>query len=133
MKKALCNYKLSDHHFQYDGINNLTEKIVCQIGYIKVGYKCLRKETQANLAVYVNRCYNFYPFYLKFYDIENKLLNGYFIELSFKIDLLNYFCINEENDEYRYLFYTHPHAIIKKKEIYYLENKKKMILSKNKN
>ena len=119
VKTALCNYKLSSFHFQYNDINNFPQNLVCQNGFIRVGYKCLPRETQVNSAVYFNRCYNFYPFYCKFDDMNNKLLNGYIIEFSFKIDLVNNFCSDENDDEDLYYFYAHPHALIQNKEFYY--------------
>ena len=109
-KTALCNYKLSNFHTQYHGIDDYSSNLLCTNGYVRVGYKCLSKDSQENSALYFNRCYNFYPFYADFTNIQSKLLNGYIIEFSFKIDLVNDFCPVPEGD--RYLFYAYPHAII---------------------
>ena len=119
VKTALCNYKLSNYHFQYNDISDFPNNLICQNGYIRVGYKCLPRDTQANSAVYFNRCYNFYPFFCKFDDMQNELLNGYIIEFSFKIDLVNDFCSDENDDDDIYYFYAHPHAIIKNGDFYY--------------
>ena len=119
VRTALYNYKLSDFHSQYNDISNFPENLICSNGYIRVGYKCLPRESQVNSAVYFNRCYNFYPFYCKFDDMQNKLLNGYIIEFSFKIDLVNYFCSDENDEENIYYFYAHPHAIIQNGDFYY--------------
>ena len=108
-KTALCNYKLSVHA-QYHGIDDYPSNMLCTNGYVRVGYKCLPRDSQENSALYFNRCYNFYPFYAYFTNIQSQLLNGYIIEFSFKIDLVNDFCPVPGGD--RYLFYAYPHAII---------------------
>jgi len=110
---ALCNYRLSDFHTQYHDIEDYSSKLLCTSGYVRVGYKCLSKDSQEKSALYFNRCYNFYPFYAYFTNIESKLLNGYIIEFSFKIDLVNDFCSVPEGD--RYLFYAYPHTITQDK------------------
>ena len=110
---ALCNYKNDKH--QYNEPNNFEAKLTCtNESLIRVGYKCFDKKSQEKSALYFNRCYNFYPVYAYFDSIRLRFIEGYILEFSFKIDLVNDFCSRENIDE-RYIFFAHPHAIIQDK------------------
>ena len=114
IKTALCNYIINKDH-DYNEPSNFEEKLTCLNELIRVGYKCFSAESQKKAALYFNRCYNFYPVFAYFDKDKLKFINGYILEFSFKIDLVNDFCSKEGIDE-RYIFYAHPHAIFQDKD-----------------
>ena len=110
-KTALCNYDLTNTHHEYYEPDKFPEKLICKDDsdhYVRVGYKCLQANGQEKAALYFNRCYNFYPVFAYFNTIKNKIIDGYILEISFKIDLVNEFCSKEEE---RFIFFAHPHSI----------------------
>ena len=108
---GICNYELDSYH-PYHEPNDFNEKMLCVSDlFVRVGFKCLPKQTQINSAFYVNRCYNPYPVYSQFSSIQTKMTNGYIFEISFKVDFVNEFC-DKKGIEERYLLWAQPHAIV---------------------
>ena len=104
---GICNYELDLDH-QYQDPLDFNNKMVCSNQKVRVGFKCFEHSSQVKSAYYFNRCYSFYPGYRDFTNLRTELSQGYIIELSFKVDLVNDFC---DKPEERYLFFAHPHGI----------------------
>ena len=111
---GICNYELGDYH-SYQEPNNFKDNMICLNNLnVRVGFKCFDPATQINSAIYFNRCYNFYPVYSEFSEIQNKMTEGYIFEISFMVDSVNEFCDKGNGD--RYLLWAHPHGIIQDKD-----------------
>lgn len=117
---ALLNYECSSNHIGCNFVDNYPTKLICNPGFVRVGYKCYPSSSQETASFYFNRCYNFFPIYKQFPNTLNiRTKEGYAIEFSFKFDKVNEFC---DSNMDRYVFWAYPHILYQKAgsdDVYY--------------
>jgi hypothetical protein len=123
----ICTNTSSCPNTSVSQMKNFQSNFICQNGYVRMNYQCVKITNALNGALFFSRCFNTPNMYYNFITIPGMVQSGYILENWFKLDNVYNNCNYSTTSNRAYILYTVPHTIYVDltTNIFYYENSTK--------